>query len=111
MMNIGVLLDQVGLHPAAWIHHSTPLGGEIDFSFYADLARTAERGNLDFVFFADACATRRGNTEMLKRLSMYIAHFEPVTLLSALASQTSRIGLAATVSTSFAEPYNVARQF
>lgn len=110
-MTIGVLFDQVGTHPAAWRDPATPLGGEIDFSLYTDVARSAESGKLDFVFFADTLATRRGNMEILKRLPYAIVHFEPVTLLSAIAAVTKRIGLVATVSTSFSEPYNVARQF
>jgi alkanesulfonate monooxygenase len=110
-MTIGALFDQVGTHPAAWRHSCTPLGGEIDFSLFSHIARSAERGKFDFVFFADTLATRRGNMEVLKRLPYAIVHFEPVTLLSAVAAVTERIGLAATVSTSFSEPYNVARQF
>lgn len=110
-MKLGALLDQVGVHPAAWLHPSTPLGGEISFAHFADLGRTAEEGKLDFIFYADSAAVRAGNLDVIKRTNGHIAHFEPVTLLSAVAAVTERVGLAATVSTSFTEPYNVARQF
>jgi alkanesulfonate monooxygenase len=56
-------------------------------------------------------ATRDGNLESLSRWPQYMAYFEPVTLLSALAMVTSRIGLVATASTSYNEPYNLARKF
>ena len=49
--------------------------------------------------------------EILKRTNIHIAHFEPITLLSALAATTYQIGLIATASTSFHEPYSIARQF
>jgi len=110
-MAIGVLLDQVGIHPAAWRHPSTPFKSELEFEFFRDLAKTAERGKLDFVFFADGSAVRRGNLDILKRTNIHITHLEPITLISGLAAATDNIGIAATVSTSFTEPYNVARQF
>lgn len=110
-MSIGVIVDPYGNHPAAWLVSDAPLGAEVDVAHYANVARIAEGGALDFVFFADVPAIRDGNLDAISRWPLYAAQFEPVTLLGALSVATSRIGLAATVSTSFYEPYNVARQF
>jgi len=75
------------------------------------LAQTAERGKFDVMFFADALAVRDGKAEALSRWPQYMAYFEPITLLSAIAAMTTHLGLAATATTSYHEPYNVARQF
>ena len=63
------------------------------------------------IFFADNVCVREANMEALSRSAQYIANFEPMTLLSALAASTSRIGLVATASTSYNEPFHVARKF
>ncbi len=111
MMKLGVLISDVGVHPAAWLDPTTPLGGEISFPFYLELARRAEAGKLDFFFVADTLASRTGDMAGVMRQCAYTAHFEPLTLMSALAVGTSRIGLAATISSTYSEPYNAARQF
>lgn len=111
MMKLGALISDVGVHPAAWLDPGTPLGGEISFPFYLELARLAEAGKLDFFFMADTLASRTGDMEGIKRQCVYTGHFEPITLMSALASVTDRIGLAATISSTYSEPYNVARYF
>jgi FMN-dependent oxidoreductase (nitrilotriacetate monooxygenase family) len=66
---------------------------------------------MDMIFFQDSVAVRRANIEALSRSAQYIANFEPITLLSALAMATDHIGLTATASTSYNEPYHVARKF
>ena len=63
------------------------------------------------VFFADNLCVREANMEALSRSAQYIANFEPLTLLAALSSVTSHIGLVATASTSYNEPFHVARKF
>ena len=110
-MNLGVIVDPYGNHPAAWLVEDAPLGAEVNIAHYIKVAKIAEGGSLDFVFFADVPAIRDGNMDAISRWPLYAAQFEPITLLGALATATSKIGLAATVSTSFWEPYNVARQF
>jgi N-acetyl-S-(2-succino)cysteine monooxygenase len=110
-MKIGVMISDVGVHPAAWLDPSTPLGGEISFPFYLQLAKLAEAGKLDFFFVADSLASRTGNMPGIMRQCTYMAHFEPLTLMAALAAGTQRIGLAATISTTYSEPFNVARLF
>ena len=111
MMKIGVLLTHVGIHPAAWMHPGTPIAGEVSLALYTELARMAEAAKLDFLFRADSPASRDGDVEAITRYPGLVAEFEPLTLLSALAAVTSRIGVAGTASTTYSEPYNIARQF
>lgn len=110
-MKLGVLISDVGVHPAAWLDPSTPLGGEISFPFYLELAKRAEEGKLDFFFVADTLASRTGDMAGIMRQCAYTAHFEPLTLMAALAAGTQRIGLAATISSTYTEPFNAARMF
>lgn len=83
----------------------------MDFQHYAELARIAERGKFDTIFLADSPGVRDWPLQTTSRVDLYVAPFEPVTLLSALASLTSHIGLAATVTTTYNEPFHVARKF
>lgn len=111
MMKLGVLISDVGVHPAAWLDPNSLLGGEISFPFYLKLARLAEAGKLDFFFVADTLASRAGDMAGVTRQCAYTGHFEPLTLMAALAAATQRIGLAATISSTYSEPYNAARMF
>jgi alkanesulfonate monooxygenase len=79
----------------------------MNLPFLLELAQTAERGKLDFVFFADALHSHHESN----RSHHYVVNFEPLTLISALSVLTKRIGFVATASTSWSEPYNLARQF
>jgi alkanesulfonate monooxygenase len=71
----------------------------------------SEAAKFDLMFLADALAVRDGNLEPLSRWPQYMAYFEPITLLSGIAGLTQRIGLVCTATTSYNEPYNVARKF
>jgi N-acetyl-S-(2-succino)cysteine monooxygenase len=108
---LGAHFPSMGQHIAAWLHPDAQIDAGQNFPYFLKLAQTAERAKFDFVFMADAVATRNGNLEALSRWPQYMAHFEPITLLSATASQTERIGLVCTASTSYYEPFNVARLF
>lgn len=111
-MSLALLVDQAtGNHPASWLHPDTPAAGSTDIGHYRHLAQLAESGKFDLFFIADTPAARTENFQAWSRFPMYMNALEPVTLLTALAGSTSRIGLGGTVSTSFSEPYNVARQF
>jgi alkanesulfonate monooxygenase len=101
----------MGQHIAAWLHPQSQIDAGQNFSYFVKLAQAAERAKFDFVFMADAVATRDGNMEALSRWPQYMAHFEPVTLLAAAAAVTEQIGLVCTASTSYYEPFNVARLF
>ncbi|HEY0296050.1 MAG TPA: LLM class flavin-dependent oxidoreductase, partial [Bordetella sp.] len=110
-MAVGLIFQPMGNHPASWLLSDAPAGAEVSLDHYVNIARIAESGALDFMFFADLPAIRDGNMNAIRRWPLYVSQFEPVTLLGALAASTRRLGLAATVSTSFYEPYNLARQF
>lgn len=111
-MSLAMLIGQsTGNHPASWLHPDTNPSGATDIDHYRALAQTAERGKFDLFFIADTPAARTENLHAWSRFPIFMNMLEPVTLLTALAGATSRIGLGGTVSTSFAEPYNVARQF
>ncbi|MDJ0391685.1 NtaA/DmoA family FMN-dependent monooxygenase [Roseomonas sp. E05] len=102
----------VGYHSGAWRHPDVPAGGARDFRHFLRSAQTAERGLFDMVFLADGIGIR-GRDEPPGALcrSDQNAELEPLTLLSALAPMTSHIGLVATASTTYNEPYHIARKF
>ncbi|CUX72246.1 MULTISPECIES: LLM class flavin-dependent oxidoreductase [Agrobacterium] len=109
-MHLGAFLYLTGHHVAAWRHPMTWAGDT--FSHYADFTRKAEAAKFDAIFIADIAAVRLDKAEAAAHSAHSgISHFEPLTLLSALAVVTQRIGLIGTGSTSFNDPYNLARQF
>jgi N-acetyl-S-(2-succino)cysteine monooxygenase len=110
-MHLGVFFNHTGHHIASWRHPKADADAHINVDHYARLAQTAEAAGLDFLFFADSAATAERRRESLRRSAQYTAYFEPTTLLGALAMVTKRIGLVATATTSYNEPYNVARRF
>src|SRR5690349_8352812 len=109
-IKLGVFPLGVGHHIAAWRHPDVPAGATLDFSFYRHLAQTAERGKIDMVFFGDMMAAQYPEDETLGRTARVLRP-DPLVLLSALSAVTENIGLIATVSTSYYEPFHVARKF
>ncbi|WP_194827687.1 LLM class flavin-dependent oxidoreductase [Nocardia sp. XZ_19_231] len=103
--HLNAFLMGVGHHEAAWRHPRTDEQRVLDVRHFQELARIAERGKLDSVFFADTLAVG----PRIERNTLTV--FEPITLLSAIAAVTERIGLIATASTSYNEPFNLARKF
>jgi FMN-dependent oxidoreductase (nitrilotriacetate monooxygenase family) len=110
-MKLGWLMSPTGNHPAAWLHPNTELHGANNFAHYTRLVQKAETAKFDFVFQADAAGARDGNMRALSRAPRFMNIWEPLSLLSALVGVTDRIGLAGTMSTSYYEPYNLARLF
>jgi FMN-dependent oxidoreductase (nitrilotriacetate monooxygenase family) len=103
-LHLNVFVANVGHHEAAWRYprtHPERLG---DLAYYQEIARAAERGKFDSFFLGDRLAL--GNVRFRAE-----GRFEPLMLLSALTTCTERIGLVATASTTYSEPYNLARQF
>lgn len=109
-MRLGAFLFGVGHHAAAWRHPDVDPAGAMRFDFFRDLARKAEAAKFDAVFLADNVGLLAGSAQAISH-SAPIYWWEPLTLLAALATHTSRIGLIATVSTSYMPPYHVARKF
>src|SRR5438105_2591856 len=104
-MHLNLFIHSRGHHEAAWRHPAASPLSLSDIRYYQGLAQHAEAGLFDAVFLADQLA-----------LGEDIAHgprtaLEPITVLAALAVSTSRIGLIATASTTYTEPFNLARQF
>ncbi|GAA3401500.1 LLM class flavin-dependent oxidoreductase [Paenibacillus hodogayensis] len=112
-LRLGVFLDAAGHYASAWRHPAAPTERFFRLEYYKHLAQTAERGKLDMVFFSDryGIPDRYGDSFHATVKSLHSARLDPFTLIAALAGATERIGLAATVSTSFSEPFHVARQF
>ncbi|HVV94452.1 MAG TPA: LLM class flavin-dependent oxidoreductase, partial [Hyphomicrobiales bacterium] len=109
-MKLGAFFHPTGNHVAAWLHPDSQIDAGTNFRHYVELAQTSERAKFDLIFLADAAATRDGSIEALSRWPQYMAYFEPLTLLAGLAAVTSRIGLVATATTSYNEPYTLARR-
>jgi len=111
MLSLGAFVHESGQHVAGWRHPGAHTGAGVDFSQIADAARTAERGLFDLFFLADSSAVSLTGTPEAQRRMGKVVKFEPITVLSALAAVTSRIGLVATASSTYADPYLLARQF
>lgn len=104
-LHLNLFIHGRGHHEASWRHPvSSPLP-LTDIAYYRDLAQRAEAALFDSIFFADQLALG-GDVAQAPRTWL-----EPVTVLAALATATSRIGLIATASTTYTEPFNLARQF
>lgn len=104
-LHLNAFLMGVGHHEAAWRHPRTDEHRVLDLAHFQELGRIAERGKLDSVFFADGLATG----PRIERNTLAV--FEPITLLSAIAAVTERVGLIATASTGYYSPYLLARAF
>jgi N-acetyl-S-(2-succino)cysteine monooxygenase len=111
MMKLGAFFHPTGNHVAAWLHPEAQIDAGTNFSHYAEITQTAERGKFDLMFVADAVAVRDGKLAALSRWPQYMAYFDPLTLLPALAAVTKHIGVVATATTSYNEPYHIARKF
>ena len=108
-IRLGAFLPGGGQHIAAWRHPDQPVDGATSFEFHKQLALTAERGLFDAYFLADGLAIAFGGG--IEGGNAKVAGFEPVTLFSALAPFTTHLGFIATASTTYEEPYNLARKF
>ncbi|MCR9255260.1 MAG: LLM class flavin-dependent oxidoreductase [Alphaproteobacteria bacterium] len=109
-LRLGAFLYPTGYHVAAWRHPDTPADAGVNFRHFADLARTAERGCFDFLFLADSVAMRGTDMPALSRTAVrYVAQFEPLTLIGGLAALTERIGLTVSATTTYTEPFHLAR--
>lgn len=107
---LNVFFMRFGHHPEAWRHPANAgVSGQPSVAFWTELAQLAERARFDTFFLADFIGRSAGALkDHQARGASY--QFEPLTLLSAIATATRHIGLVATVNTNFSEPYNVARQ-
>ncbi len=112
-MRLGLSIRGHGYHPAAWRHPDVPADGTLQVEHYVRSTRIAERGKLDMIFFADGAGIRQGDIPRgsLARTGRDMIELEPMTLLPALAMVSENVGLVTTASTTYNEPYNLARKF
>jgi N-acetyl-S-(2-succino)cysteine monooxygenase len=103
-MNINIFFASAGYFSGSWRREGSRSEELLSFAYMKELARQAEAAKVDAIFVADSMAH---NAET--RATPNITQFEPVTLLSALAGVTSHLGLMGTMSTTFTEPFNLAR--
>ena len=114
MLNLITGLHSVGNHPAGWRHPDAWPDTVMNLEYVIETAKIAERGKLDMLFISDGNGVAQMDTPELFEancLTSKPAVFEPVTLLSALAMHTRHIGLLATATTTYEEPYTLARKF
>ncbi len=113
-MKLGAYFSPGG-HHAGWRHPDAVPDALMDFKLVASQTRAAERGLMDAVFFPDTVgmggSTSLFNGNRKRGLQGRCVYLEPVSMLPALAALTSHIGLIATVTTTYNEPYHVARRF
>jgi FMN-dependent oxidoreductase (nitrilotriacetate monooxygenase family) len=109
-IKLGMFLRPAAHHIAGWRHPDAWADGGLNFERYVETARAAERGLFDMMFSADALSGERYDRETLSRTS-YVAWIDPMSLLTALAPVTKNIGLCCTSTTTYDEPYHIARRF
>ena len=109
-LHLGAFMRPVAIHTGAWRYPGAWPDANFNFAHLRHLARRLEEAKFDAFFMADHLAVLDMPVDALKR-SHTVTSFEPFTLLSALAGATERIGLVATASTTFDEPYHIARRF
>jgi len=111
MMKLGLFIEGGGHHMAAWRHPDVASNGRINIERFMDAARTAERAKFDMVFTADTNASFGADDVEYWKRSSAASRLEPLTMLAALSAVTNNIGLVATMSTTYSEPFTVARVF
>lgn len=111
-LRLGAFIYPGGHHVAAWRHPKAQADAGVNAAHYKAMARLAEAGKFDLIFLADGVSMRGDDIDAMSRTATrYVGQFEPITLLSALSSVTENIGLVATASSTYNEPYHVARKF
>lgn len=109
-MKLGMFLDGIGHHIAAWRDPDVDPRAKLNLAHFANIARIAERGKFDMLFIADTNAAF-GADDVDVWSQTVTTLLEPLTLLGGLAAVTERIGLVATMTTTYYEPFSVARFF
>lgn len=103
-IHFGVMLQGAGCFMNSWRHPSVPVDASKNLDYYIERALKAEAAGIDYAFIADGLHINE------KSFPHFLNRFEPIAILSALAVATSKIGLVGTVSTTYSDPFTVARQ-
>ena len=109
-LHLGAFMRPISIHTGAWRYPDGTPDANFNFTHIKNYAQKLERGKFDAFFMADHLAVLNMPDDALRR-SATVTSFEPMTLLSALAMVTDNLGLVATGSTTYEEPYHVARRF
>lgn len=109
-LRLGAFMRPVSIHTAAWRYPGAYPDANFNFAHLKRFIQTLERGRFDAFFMADHLAVLNMPIQALKR-SATVTSFDPLTLLPALAAVTEHIGLIATASTTYEQPYHIARKF
>ena len=109
-MKLGLFVRPVGHHVASWRHPDSHADANVNFKRFVEMAQTAERGCFDMMFSADTQSAWTTSPDGLHRMH-YVAWIEPFTQMAALAGFTRNIGLVCTASTTYEEPFALARKF
>ncbi len=104
-LRLGTILHGASGNMSAWRHPNVVSDASINLAFVRQTAQLAEAGKFDFIFVADGLYINE------KSIPHFLNRFEPLTVLSTLAAVTEHLGLVGTVSTSYSDPFTVARQF
>ena len=104
-LHLNLFIASRGHHEASWRHPASSPLALTDIRYYQDLAQRAEAALFDSIFLADQLALGEDASQAAR------TWLEPITVLAALAVATNRVGLIATASTTYTEPFNLARQF
>ena len=106
-LHFGAFMRPASIHTCSWRHPAGLADANFNFKAMVGFAQTLERGLFDAMFMADHVSLLNMPPEALKR-SATVTSFEPATILPALAMVTEHLGLIATASTTYNEPYNIA---
>ena len=109
-LHLTAFMRPVSLHTGAWRYPGSYADANFNLAHLKSFIQKLEAAKFDAFFMADHLAVLNMPVEALKR-SHTVTSFEPFTLLAALSAVTEKIGLAATASTTYDEPYHIARRF
>src|SRR5246127_3045089 len=109
-LRLGAFMRPISIHTAAWRYPGAFPDANFNFQHLKRFAQKLELGRFDAFFMADHLAVLNMPMQALKR-SATVTSFDPLVLLPALAVVTGHLGLIATASTTYNEPYHIARKF
>src|SRR5216110_1114144 len=104
-LHLNLFIHSRGHHEASWPHPAASPLALTDIRYYQDMAQRAEAALFDSIFLADQLALGEDVSQAAR------TWLEPITVLAAVAVATKRVGMVATASTTYTEPFNLARQF
>lgn len=107
-LHLGLNLRGIGFHGAAWRHPDSTPERIYDIDYYVEIARIAERGKFDAIFLADVLGAFAGDARSHQNVVAW--PLDPFSILSGVAAATSHIGLIGTLSTTYNDPYDLARR-